>query len=105
MLRSPKAPQLQLALLRDCLRDRASGRGISAGFEAPHQRLERYLFAETLRLKLGAVTLGDLLLNISVDWLIGTLLIVVDQFDVVFKGNLRNARTFPKVIRIECGGA
>ncbi len=51
-----------------------------------------YLIFEALRLKLGAATILKMLLNVLIDWLIGTIPVVGDIFDVAFKSNLRNAR-------------
>lgn len=58
-----------------------------------------YLIFEALRLKLGTSTILKMLLNVFIDWLIGTIPVVGDLFDVAFKSNLRNAKLVAEAIR------
>ncbi|WPJ94282.1 DUF4112 domain-containing protein [Coraliomargarita algicola] len=58
-----------------------------------------YLLYEALRLKLGMGTLFRMLLNILIDWLVGTIPVLGDLFDVAFKSNLRNAKLVAEAIR------
>ena len=58
-----------------------------------------YLIYEALRLKLGTGTILKMLLNILIDWLVGTIPVVGDLFDVAFKSNLRNAKLVAEAIR------
>jgi hypothetical protein len=58
-----------------------------------------YLIFEALRLKLGALVILKMLLNVLIDWLVGTIPIVGDLFDVAFKSNLRNAKLVAEAIR------
>lgn len=58
-----------------------------------------YLIFEALRLKLGTPTILKMLLNVLIDWLIGTIPVVGDLFDVAFKSNLRNAKLVAAAIR------
>lgn len=58
-----------------------------------------YLIYEALRLKLGWPTLLKMLLNVVIDWLVGTIPILGDLFDVAFKSNLRNAKLVSEAIR------
>lgn len=58
-----------------------------------------YLVFEALRLKLGRATLVKMLLNVLIDWLVGTIPVLGDLFDVAFKSNLRNAKLVAEGIR------
>ena len=58
-----------------------------------------YLIFEALRFKLGKRTLLKMLLNVLIDWLVGTIPVVGDIFDVAFKSNLRNAKLVAEAIR------
>ncbi|HBR93074.1 MAG TPA: DUF4112 domain-containing protein [Opitutae bacterium] len=58
-----------------------------------------YLVFEALRLKLGRATLVKMLLNVLIDWLVGTIPVLGDLFDVAFKSNLRNAKLVAEAIR------
>ena len=58
-----------------------------------------YLFFEAFRLKVRKRTLMRMLLNILVDWLVGSIPILGDLFDVAFKSNLRNAKLLAEAIR------
>jgi hypothetical protein len=58
-----------------------------------------YLIFEALRLKLGATVIFKMLLNVSIDWLVGSIPVVGDLFDVAFKSNLRNAKLVAEAIR------
>jgi len=58
-----------------------------------------YLIYEALRLKLGTGTILKMLLNILIDWLVGTIPVVGVLFDVAFKSNLRNAKLVAEAIR------
>ncbi len=58
-----------------------------------------YLIFEALRLKLGRRTILKMLLNIGIDWLVGTIPVLGDLFDVAFKSNLRNAKLVAEAIR------
>jgi hypothetical protein len=58
-----------------------------------------YLIFEAVRLKLGAPVILKMLLNVLIDWLVGTIPVVGDLFDVAFKSNLRNAKLVAEAIR------
>ncbi|MGZ0656719.1 DUF4112 domain-containing protein [Coraliomargarita sp. W4R53] len=58
-----------------------------------------YLLFEALRLKLGATTILKMLLNVLVDWLVGTIPVLGDLFDIAFKSNMRNAKLVAEAIR------
>jgi hypothetical protein len=58
-----------------------------------------YLLYEATRMKLGTAVILKMLLNILIDWLIGTIPVVGDLFDVAFKSNLRNAKIVAEAIR------
>lgn len=58
-----------------------------------------YLLFEAIRLKLGTKAILKMLLNILIDWLVGTIPVVGDLFDVAFKSNLRNAKIVAEAIR------
>ena len=58
-----------------------------------------YLVFEALRLKLGRATLLKMLLNVLIDWLVGSIPVLGDLFDVAFKSNLRNAKLVAEAIR------
>lgn len=58
-----------------------------------------YLVYEALRLKLGGPTLLKMLLNVLIDWLVGTIPLLGDLFDVAFKSNLRNAKLVAEAMR------
>ena len=58
-----------------------------------------YLLFEASRLKLGTKAILKMLLNILIDWLVGTIPVVGDLFDVAFKSNLRNAKIVAEAIR------
>jgi hypothetical protein len=58
-----------------------------------------YFLFEAFRLKLGATTMLKMLLNVLIDWLVGTIPVLGDVFDVAFKSNLRNAKLMAEAIR------
>lgn len=58
-----------------------------------------YLLFEALSLKLGKGTILKMLLNILIDWLVGTIPVVGDLFDIAFKSNMRNAKLVAEAIR------
>ncbi|MDQ8194466.1 DUF4112 domain-containing protein [Coraliomargarita sp. SDUM461004] len=58
-----------------------------------------YLLIEALRLKLGAAVIFRMFMNVLIDWVVGTIPILGDLFDVAFKSNLRNAKLVAEAIR------
>jgi hypothetical protein len=58
-----------------------------------------YLLFEAIRLKLGTAAVFKMLLNILIDWLLGSVPVLGDLFDVAFKSNLRNAKIVAEAIR------
>lgn len=58
-----------------------------------------YLLYEALRAKVGLSTLLKMALNVAIDWLVGTIPVVGDVFDVAWKSNLRNAKLVAEAIR------
>ena len=58
-----------------------------------------YFFYVGIRLKVGKRSLLKMLLNIGIDWLVGTIPVLGDLFDVAFKSNLRNAKLLSEAIR------
>lgn len=58
-----------------------------------------YLLFEAVRLKLGTAAVLKMLLNVLIDWLLGTVPVLGDIFDVAFKSNLRNAKIVAEAIR------
>ncbi|NBB79586.1 MAG: DUF4112 domain-containing protein [Verrucomicrobia bacterium] len=58
-----------------------------------------YLLYKAQRLQLGWLTMLKMLLNILIDWAIGSVPILGDLFDVAFKSNLRNAKLTAQAIR------
>jgi len=58
-----------------------------------------YLVFEALRMKLGTGIILKMLLNVALDWLIGSIPVIGDLFDLAFKSNLRNARLVAEAIR------
>ena len=58
-----------------------------------------YLVYEARRLGLGKRTLARMLGNILVDWIVGSVPVLGDVFDVAFKSNRRNASIVTHAIR------
>jgi hypothetical protein len=58
-----------------------------------------YLLYEACRTKVGAWTILRMLANIGIDWLVGSIPVVGDIFDVAFRSNLYNARLIAQRIR------
>ena len=58
-----------------------------------------YLLYKAHRLQLGWSVKLKMLLNILIDWAIGTVPFLGDIFDVAFKSNLRNAGLVAQAIR------
>ncbi|HAV12303.1 MAG TPA: DUF4112 domain-containing protein [Opitutae bacterium] len=58
-----------------------------------------YLLYEAIRLKVGWLVVLKMLFNIVIDWLIGSIPVLGDFFDVVFKSNLRNAKLVTEALR------
>lgn len=58
-----------------------------------------YLVFEALRLNLGKATISKMLLNVLIDWLVGTIPVFGDIFDIAFRSNLRNAKLVAEAIR------
>jgi hypothetical protein len=58
-----------------------------------------YLVYEAIRLKLGMGTILKMLLNVLIDYLVGSIPVLGDAFDIVFKSNMRNAKLVAEAIR------
>ncbi len=58
-----------------------------------------YLLFEAIRLRLGWPTVLKMLLNVLIDWAVGTIPVLGDVFDIAFKSNLRNANLVAEAIR------
>lgn len=58
-----------------------------------------YLLYKAQRLQLGWSIKLKMLLNILIDWAVGSVPILGDLFDVAFKSSLRNAKLAAKAIR------
>ncbi len=57
-----------------------------------------FLLYEAVRLKLGKRTLLKMGLNVATDWLVGTIPVFGDLFDLAFKSNVRNAKLVTEAI-------
>lgn len=51
-----------------------------------------YIIYEAWRLGLARGVLARMIFNVALDWLVGSLPILGDVFDVAYKANLRNLR-------------
>ena len=58
-----------------------------------------YLLFDAIRLRLGWPTVLKMLLNVLIDWAVGTIPVLGDVFDIAFKSNLRNANLVAEAIR------
>ena len=58
-----------------------------------------YLLYEAVRAKVGLPTILKMAVNVAIDWLVGTIPVLGDVFDVVWKSNLRNAQLLAEAIR------
>lgn len=58
-----------------------------------------YLLYEAIRAKVGLPILLEMAFNIAVDWLLGSIPVLGDVFDVLWKSNLRNAKLVEEAIR------
>ncbi len=58
-----------------------------------------YLLYEALRLKIGWRVILRMLLNVVIDWLVGSVPVLGDLFDVAFKSNLMNAKLVAEAMR------
>jgi len=58
-----------------------------------------YLIGVAMQLKLGRSLFLKMLLNVLIDWSVGSIPFFGDLFDIVFKSNYRNARLVAEAIR------
>lgn len=58
-----------------------------------------YFLYEVLRMKVGWRVVARMLLNVVIDWLIGSIPLLGDLFDVAFKSNLMNAKLVAEAMR------
>lgn len=58
-----------------------------------------YLIYEARRLKLGNLVIARMFLNIFIDWLVGSIPLLGDLFDLAFKSNRKNAELVKKTVK------
>ena len=58
-----------------------------------------YFIYEAIRVKVGFSTILKMAVNVVIDWVVGTIPVVGDVFDVAFKSNLRNAKLLAEARR------
>ena len=58
-----------------------------------------YLLYEAIRAKVGLPIILKMAVNVGIDWLVGTVPVLGDVFDVVWRSNLRNANLLAEAIR------
>lgn len=58
-----------------------------------------YILFEAIRAKVGWSVIFKMAINVGIDWLVGTLPVLGDVFDIFWKSNLRNAKLVADAIR------